>query len=60
MNFGENLKTLRKNKKISQEELAYKVGVTIQAVSRWEVGDAYPEMSNIVVICSILKCNIYV
>ena len=58
MNFGENLKTLRKNKKISQEELAEKVGVTRQSVSKWEVGDAYPEMSNIVALCSIFKCNI--
>ena len=58
MNFGENLKTLRKNAKLSQEVLADKVGVTRQAVSRWEVGDAYPEMSNIVALCSIFKCNI--
>ena len=58
MNFGENLKILRKNKKISQEELAEKVGVTRQSVSKWEVGDAYPEMSNIVALCSIFKCNI--
>ena len=58
MNFGENLKILRKNKKISQEELAEKVGVTRQSVSKWEVGEAYPEMSNIVALCSIFKCNI--
>ena len=58
MNFGENLKLLRKNSKISQEELAEKIGVSRQAVSRWEVGNAYPEMSNIVALCSIFKCNI--
>lgn len=58
MNFGENLKAFRKNKKMSQEELADKVGVSRQAVSRWEVGDAYPEMTNIVALCSIFHCNI--
>ena len=58
MNFGENLRILRKNRRISQEELADKVGVSRQAVSRWEVGDAYPEMSNIIALCSIFKCNI--
>ena len=58
MNFGENLRILRKNSKISQEALADKVGVSRQAVSRWEVGDAYPEMSNIIALCSIFKCNI--
>ena len=58
MNFGENLKNFRKNSKMSQEVLAEKVGVSRQAVSRWEVGEAYPEMSNIVVLCSIFHCNI--
>ena len=51
MNFGENLKNFRKNSKMSQEVLAEKVGVSRQAVSRWEVGEAYPEMSNIVALC---------
>lgn len=58
MNFGENLKIFRKNMKMSQEELAERVGVSRQAVSRWEVGDAYPEMCNIVALCSIFHCNI--
>ena len=58
MNFGENLKNFRKSKKMSQEVLAEKVGVSRQAVSRWEVGEAYPEMSNIVALCSIFHCNI--
>ena len=60
MNFGENLKNFRKNSKMSQEVLAEKVGVSRQAVSRWEVGEAYPEMSNIVALCSIFHCNIMI
>jgi len=43
---------------MSQEVLAEKIGVSRQAVSRWEVGEAYPEMSNIVALCSIFRCNI--
>ena len=39
MNFGDNLKRLRKFKKISQERLAEKVGVSRQAVSKWETGE---------------------
>lgn len=58
MKFGENLKLLRKNNKISQEVLADKIGVTRQSVSKWEVGDAYPEMSNIIALCAIFHCNI--
>ena len=38
MNFGENLRTLRRKKNISQEELAGKLNVNRQAVSRWEQG----------------------
>lgn len=36
MKFGENLKYLRKSKKMSQEDLAEKVGVSRQSVSKWE------------------------
>ena len=47
MKFGENLKKIRKNKKMSQEELAEKVNVSRQSVSKWETGESYPEMNNI-------------
>jgi len=58
MKFGDNLKKLRKRKKISQEELAEKVGVSRQSVSKWETSEAYPEMNNILELCKIFKCNI--
>lgn len=58
MNFGVNLKTFRINNKLSQEELAFKLGVTRQSVSKWEVGTAYPEMSNIVALCTLFNCKI--
>lgn len=38
MKFGENLKNLRKAKKLSQEELAEKMRVSRQSVSKWETG----------------------
>lgn len=43
MNFGENLITLRKLKNISQEELAEKLDVSRQAVSKWESGLSFPK-----------------
>lgn len=58
MKFGDNLRKLRKLKKISQEELADKVGVSRQSVSKWETGEAYPEMNNILILCKIFRCNI--
>lgn len=58
MKFGDNLKKLRKTKNISQEILAEKVGVSRQSVSKWETGEAYPEMTNILALCTIFHCKI--
>lgn len=45
--FKERLKYLRKKNKMQQSELAKKLGVTIDSVSRWERGNRKPEMNNI-------------
>ena len=58
MKFGDNLRNLRKRKKLSQEQLAEMVHVSRQSVSKWEVGEAYPEMNNILELCKIFKCQI--
>ena len=58
MKFGDNLKRIRKMRKISQEELADKLGVSRQSVSKWETGENYPSMTNIMCLCTIFKCNI--
>ena len=58
MKFGDNLRSLRKSKNISQEALAEKVGVSRQSVSKWETGESYPEMYNILELCKIFHCNI--
>jgi transcriptional regulator with XRE-family HTH domain len=57
MKFGDNLKNIRKSKKISQEDLADKLGVSRQSISKWETGENYPSMQNIVCLCSIFKCK---
>lgn len=58
MRFGDNLKKLRKQKGISQETLAEKMDVSRQSVSKWENGESYPEMNNILELCKIFKCHI--
>lgn len=58
MKFGDNLKKLRKAKKMSQEKLAEKMNVSRQSVSKWETGDAYPEMNNLLELCKIFHCRI--
>ncbi len=58
MRFCDNLKSMRKSKKISQENLAERVGVSRQSVSKWECGEAYPTMDNIIKLCNIFNCKI--
>ena len=58
MKFGDNLRQIRKDKKMSQEELAEKVNVTRQSVSKWENGESYPEMNNILELCKIFNCKL--
>ena len=58
MKFGENLKNIRKQKNISQEELAEKLGVSRQSISKWETGENFPSMNNIMCLCDIFKCKI--
>lgn len=58
MKFGENLYNLRKSQKLSQEKLAEKVGVSRQSVSKWERGEAYPEMNRLIMLCKIFHCQL--
>lgn len=58
MKFGDNLKLVRKSKNISQEDLAERLGVSRQSVSKWETGENYPTMQNIMCLCTIFKCKI--
>lgn len=51
MKFGEKLVKLRKGSDLSQEQLAEKLGVSRQAISRWEAGDTTPDITNLLGIC---------
>lgn len=44
INLAEQLKTLRKEKNISQEKLAAYLGISYQAISKWENGNTYPDI----------------
>ncbi len=44
LSIGENIKTLRREREITQEEFAAVFGVSYQSVSRWENGTCYPDM----------------
>ena len=50
LNFGENLKKLRRSRDMTQEELAEALGLSTQSVSRYETGGAYPDIEMLPVI----------
>ena len=58
MKLSENLKRIRKDNNLSQEQLAEKLGVSRQAVSKWESGQSYPEMDKVLLICKLFNFNI--
>lgn len=57
MSFAENLLFLRKQKDITQEQLAEQLEVSRQSVSKWESGQSYPEMEKLLQICSMFHCS---
>lgn len=57
MSFGEILTKLRKEKGMSQEELANNLNVSRQAVSKWESNSSYPETEKIVAICKLFNSS---
>lgn len=58
MKFEEKLQSLRKKSNLSQEALADKLGVSRQAVSKWESGTSYPEMDKLIMMSKIFKCTL--
>lgn len=58
MEFYEKLQILRKEKKISQEQLAETLGVSRQAVSKWENGGSYPETDKLILMSDLFGVSI--
>lgn len=57
MGFGENLQYLRKRGDITQEQLAERLGVSRQTVSKWESNVSYPEMEKLLSLCEMFSCT---
>ena len=58
MSFAENLKQLRKERQLSQEELAEILDVSRQAVSKWEQGIGYPEVEKLLLLSRKLNVSL--
>lgn len=56
--FGENLKTLRKQKGFSQEELAARLHVVRQTISKWEKNLSVPDADTLIRLAEILEVSV--
>ena len=58
LNIGENIRRLRRGMDMTQEQLADKLGVAYQSVSRWENGTTYPDMEMLPALSSIFGVTV--
>lgn len=58
MGFNNKLKELRKEKNISQEQLAKELNISRQAISKWESGKAYPDIDNLILLRKIFGVSL--
>lgn len=58
MEFKDKLYDLRKQKGMSQEELALRLNVSRQTVSKWELGDSTPDMEKLVTISNLFEISL--
>ncbi|AJI26274.1 helix-turn-helix transcriptional regulator (plasmid) [Bacillus cereus] len=58
MNLGSQLKRFRESKSFSQEDVARKVGVTRQAVYKWESNKSYPDIDNLILLSELYEVTI--
>ncbi|EOP35270.1 hypothetical protein IKI_05800 [Bacillus toyonensis] len=58
MNLGSQLKKFRESKSFSQEDVARKVGVTRQAVYKWESNKSYPDIDNLILLSDLYEVTI--
>lgn len=56
--FKDNLFQMRKMKHLTQEELAEKVGVTRQALAKWEAGETLPDLEKSSLLAEILEVSL--
>lgn len=58
LNLGDKIKKLRKENNLSQEQLAEKLNVSKQAISKWESNKAYPDIDNLILLRNIFNVNL--
>ena len=56
--LGENIRILRKAKKMTQKEFACAIGVSYQTVSKWERGDTFPDITMLPIISDFFETTV--
>ena len=57
--IGRNIASLRKTKKLTQQQLGDKLFITDKAVSKWERGISFPDISMLIPISKVLEISLY-
>lgn len=57
-NIGEFLKELRKDKGLTQKELAEKIGISDKTISKWENGNSFPDTTMLLPLCNVLDVTV--
>ena len=58
MTFSEKLKSIRKKSGMSQEKLAEKIGVSRQAITKWETGAGIPDIENMIAVSALFNISL--
>lgn len=58
MSLGKNIQYLRKQKKITQEQMAESMSVTRQTISRWEADEIVPELGKLIALSDMFSCKL--
>ena len=58
MRLAEQIKKIRKNENLSQEQLGQKMNVTRQAIYKWESGKGYPDIQNLIMLSELFEISL--
>ena len=58
MNLGNKIRELRRSRNLTQEKLAASLNISAQAVSKWEMGASYPDMTMIPTLAVFFKVSL--
>lgn len=58
MSLGKNIQYLRKQKKMTQEQLAEMMSVSRQTISRWEADEIIPELQKLLAVSGVFSCKL--